>query len=289
MITKAIVTAAGYGTRFLPATKNVPKELLPVLNKPTIHYIVENLVEAGIKDIIIVTRFGNHSIEDYFDTTPALENYLVQKGKVEEAERIKKIYRMANFIFIRQNPNLPYGNASPLYSAKELIGNEPFIYAWGDDIILGEGAGTKEIISAFNKTPADVYLTALEVPEKEYSKLGMIQYNKETQDVLYFVEKPKTEESPSNLATVAPYILTPKIFNYLKPENVQQGKEFIFQEAFNPMIADGHKIKSIITSGKWLTTGDPLNYLKATFEIAMSRPDLKEDLKTYLKERFMSD
>lgn len=289
MITKAIVTAAGYGTRFLPATKNVPKELLPVLNKPTIHYIVENLVEAGIKDIIIVTRFGNHAIEDYFDTTPALESYLIQKGKAEEAEKVRKIYQMANFIFIRQNPNLPYGNASPLYSAKDLIKDEPFIYAWGDDIILGEGAGAKEVIAAFNKNPADVYLTALEVSEKEYSKLGMIKYSKDTQDVLYFVEKPKTEEAPSNLATVAPYILTPKIFSYLKPENVQPGKEFIFQEAFNPMIADGHKIKSIITSGKWLTTGDPLNYLKATFEIAMSRTDLKEDLLAYLNQRFSAN
>src|SRR5689334_7904140 len=124
-IEKAIITAAGYGTRFLPATKNVPKELLPVINKPTIHYIVEDCIKAGIKDIIIVTRFGNHAVEDYFDTTPALEIYLTEKGKLKEAEEIKKIYSAANFIFIRQDPNLPYGNASPTYSARNLIKDEP--------------------------------------------------------------------------------------------------------------------------------------------------------------------
>lgn len=132
IVTKAIITAAGYGTRFLPVTKNVPKELLPVINKPTIHYIVEDCIQAGIRDIIIVTRFGNHSVEDYFDTTPALESYLEQKGKHKEAKEIHDIYSSANFIFIRQDPDLPYGNASPLYSAKSLISKgESFIYAWG--------------------------------------------------------------------------------------------------------------------------------------------------------------
>lgn len=284
-IKKAIITAAGYGTRFLPATKNIPKELLPVINKPTIHYIVENLVNAGIEDIIIVSRYGNHAVEDYFDSTPALENYLNLKGKSEEAKKIKAIYEMANFIFIRQNSDLPYGNASPLYSAKNLINDEPFIYAWGDDIILGKGAGGPEIMSAFYSDPAEVYLTALEVETSQYNKLGMISYDKETKDVSYFIEKPELDKSPSNLATVAPYILTPEIFKYLDPTKIEKGKEFVFQDAFNPMIKDGLKIKAIITSGKWLTTGDPISYLKATFEIAMQRDDLREEITKYLKTR----
>lgn len=286
-VKKAIITAAGYGTRFLPATKNVPKELLPVINKPTIHYIVEDCLSAGITDIIIVTRFGNHSVEDYFDTTPNLETYLQEKGKLKEAEQIKEIYSSANFVFIRQDPNLPYGNSSPLYSARNLIGDdEAFIYSWGDDIILGEDAGVIELIDLFEKSQdMDVILNCTKVESDLYSRLGMVKFkDEETGLIERIIEKPRTEESPSDIASVSPYLFTPNIFKYLDPSSVEEGKEFILQEAIDKLCAE-EKVKACVTKGKWLTTGDPLNYLKATVEIALTREDLKDQFVEYLKKR----
>ena len=285
-ITKAIITAAGYGTRFLPATKNVPKELLPVINTPTIHYIVQDCIKAGIKDIIIVTRFGNHSVEDYFDTTPALESYLESKGKIKEAEAIHAIYSSANFIFIRQDPDLPYGNASPLYSAKSLIRqDESFIYAWGDDIILGENAGIEEIIQDYKNEYADVILNCTKVGEDQITKLGIVKFKNENTTLIdQIIEKPTLEQAPSNVASVSPYLFNAKIFDYLEPKKVEPGKEFMIQNAIDALCKEGI-VRANITKGTWLTTGDPLNYLKATVEIALSRDDLRDDFVEYLKTK----
>lgn len=285
-ITKAIITAAGYGTRFLPATKNVPKELLPVINTPTIHYIVQDCIKAGIKDIIIVTRFGNHSVEDYFDTTPALESYLESKGKVKEAEAIHEIYSSANFIFIRQDPDLPYGNASPLYSAKSLIQkDESFIYAWGDDIILGENAGIQEIIEDYKNEYADVILNCTKVGEDQITKLGIVKFkNNESTQIEQIIEKPTLEQAPSNVASVSPYLFNAKIFDYLDPLKVELGKEFMIQNAIDALCREG-VVRANVTKGTWLTTGDPLNYLKATVEIALSRDDLRDEFINYLKTK----
>lgn len=284
--TKAIITAAGYGTRFLPATKNVPKELLPVINTPTIHYIVRDCIEAGIQDIIIVTRFGNHSVEDYFDTTPALESYLESKGKIKEAEAIHDIYSSANFIFIRQDPDLPYGNASPLYSAKSLIGkDESFIYAWGDDIILGEGAGIQEIVKDYENNYADVILNCTKVADAQIPKLGIVKFkNENSNEIEQIIEKPTLETAPSNVGSVSPYLFNSNIFEYLDPTKVEPGKEFMIQDAIDTLCREG-VVRANITKGTWLTTGDPLNYLKATVEIALSRDDLREDFLEYLKNR----
>lgn len=286
MINKAIITAAGYGTRFLPATKNVPKELLPVINKPTIHYIVEDCINAGIKDIVIVTRFGNHAVEDYFDSAPALENYLLQKGKVKDAEEIHKIYSSANFIFIRQDPDLPYGNAAPLYSARNLLKEgETFIYAWGDDIILGENVGVKEIIQDFETTYADVILNCTQVEDSLITKLGIVKFKDQQSRIIeQIIEKPSLEQAPSKIASVSPYLFNSNIFEYLDPSKVQDGKEFMIQDAVDALCKKGI-VRANITKGIWLTTGDPLNYLKATVEIALSREDLRDEFLKYLKTK----
>ena len=284
-VTKAIITAAGYGTRFLPATKNVPKELLPVINTPTINYVVEDCIKAGIKDIIIITRFGNHSVEDYFDTAPALEMYLEAKGKMKEVEQIRELYSKANFIFIRQNPDLPYGNAAPLYSAKSLIGkDEAFIYAWGDDIILGEGAGVEEILTDYNAEYADVILNCTKVDEAMITKLGIVKFKGDTKVVESIIEKPTLNEAPTDIASVSPYLFNANIFDYLNPEQVEDGKEFMIQPAIDALTKSG-VVRANITKGKWLTTGDLQNYLKATVEIALSRDDLRADFTKYIKER----
>lgn len=286
-VTKAVITAAGYGTRFLPATKNIPKELLPIINKPTISYIVDQCVEAGIEDIIIVTRFGNHAVEDYFDSEPALEKYLIDKGKTELAEEIKGVYKGANFIFVRQNPDLPYGNAAPLYSVKKLIQDEPFIYSWGDDIVLGESVGVVELVKSYEKEPADVILNCLRTTPEEISKIGAeVRIKKGTKDqVEALPEKPPVEEVQSDLLSTAPYLLTPKIFKYLDPKKDVRTGEFLFQKGVEGIIADGGYVRASVTHGRWLTMGDPLNYLKATVEIALYRDDLRDKFIDYLKLR----
>lgn len=286
-VTKAVITAAGYGTRFLPATKNIPKELLPIINKPTISYVVDQCIEAGIKDIIIVTRFGNHAVEDYFDSEPALEKYLRDKGKDKLAEDIKEIYKGANFIFVRQNPDLPYGNAAPLYSVKDLIQDEPFIYSWGDDIILGEQVGVVELVNSYNANPCDVILNCLRTTPEEISKTGAEVRIKEgtTDSVASLIEKPPVDEVQSDLLSVSPYLLTPKIFEYLNPKKDERVGEFLFQKGVEGIMHNGGNVRASVTTGKWLTMGDPLNYLKATVEIALYRDDLKESFLTYLKSR----
>lgn len=286
-ITKAVITAAGYGTRFLPATKNVPKELLPIINKPTISYVVDQCVAAGITEIIIVTRFGNHSVEDYFDSSPALENYLLEKGKDNIVEAMKEIYTQANFIFVRQKQDLPYGNAAPLYSVKELVDDGPFIYAWGDDIILGENAGVAELIKLYKKEGGDAILNCVEKTKEEISKIGAAVKIKDgtVNEVEGIVEKPPVNEVPSNLLSVSPYLLTPKIFDYLDPKKDDKVGEFLFQPAVLKIIEDGGKVLASVSKGTWLTNGDPLNYLKTTVEIALSRNDLHDDFLTYLRNR----
>lgn len=283
-IKKAVITAAGYGTRFLPATKNVPKELLPIINKPTIHYVVEQCVNAGIKDIIIVTRFGNHSVEDYFDTTPTLEKYLLDKGKIKEAEAIKQIYSQANFIFVRQDPALPYGNASPLYSVKNLVGDDPFVYSWGDDFMFGENVGVSEVVELYEKQKSDVVLNCINADKSQVPKLGMVIMKAGSNVVDQIIEKPSLEQIVTNVCSVSPYVLSPIIFDYLDPTKVEPGKEFIFQTAIDQLTKTG-TVRAVISKGKWLTNGDPLNYLKSTVEIALANPEWKDEFMSYLKTK----
>lgn len=286
-VTKAVITAAGYGTRFLPATKNIPKELLPIINKPTISYVVDQCIEAGIRDIIIVTRFGNHAVEDYFDSTPTLENYLIEKGKDKLAKEIKEIYKGANFIFVRQNPDIPYGNAAPIYSVKELIGkDEPFIVSWGDDIILGKGVGVVELVKMYERQPAEVILNCKKTTSEEISRIGAeVRLKKGTNTVSDMIEKPKAERVKSNLLSVSPYLFTGKIFKYLKPKVNKKAGEFLIQDGINKTMKNGGVVRANITKGTWLTNGNPLDYLKTTIEIALSRKDLNGEFLEYLKSR----
>jgi UTP--glucose-1-phosphate uridylyltransferase len=178
-ITKAVIAAAGYGTRFLPATKSQPKEMLPIVDKPIIHYLVEEVVNSGIKDIIIVVRSGQVSLEDYFDSNPALEAELESKGKKDLLEEVQKIHKMANFIFVRQSSDLPYGSATPLLSATPIIEKgEPFVYMFGDDLTISENPITKQIIDAYEKEKADVALGVQEVSWDDVHKYGTVRYKK---------------------------------------------------------------------------------------------------------------
>lgn len=281
-VTKAVITAAGYGTRFLPATKTIPKELIPVINIPTIKYIVDNCVNAGIKDIIIVTRYGNHAIEDFFDSVPHLEKYLLDKGKVQEAESIKKIYSSANFIFVRQDQNLPYGSASPLYTVRNLLKDEAFVYCWGDDIVIGQDAGVVESVDLFLRSDVDATLFTTYVDDSLVTKLGMVLFEDNTDKVKKIIEKPSKDQIVSNYCSVSNIVFSPKILELLDPSEVKEGYEFMIQPFVDKLCAMG-KVNAVKTKGNWFTTGDPLNYIKATIAMALSREDLRDDVISFIK------
>lgn len=277
-VTKAIITAAGTGTRFLPATKNIPKELIPVINMPTLQFVVDECVASGITDIIIVTRFGHSAIEDYFDSSPELERSLVEKGKEEWAKRIREIYSCANFTFTRQNASLPYGNGSPLLSAKHLIDkDEAFLYLYGDDIVFGLPA-CKELIETYQKNGASAVLGVQEVDLKTVTPGALIKLKRGTKTrVERIVEKPPIEKAPSNLFSFGRYLFTYRIFDYLDPALTGKGNELWTAEAIDRLARDWKVVVKPI-SGKWFTTGDPAHYLEVIFEYASRNPELKDKL-----------
>jgi len=285
IVTKGIITAAGYGTRFLPATKNVPKELLPIIDTPIIHYVVEEFVNSGIKDIIIVTRYGSHAIEDYFDSLFELETFLKNTKKYEKLEKIRQTYKMANFAFIRQHKDLPYGNASPLLAAKSYIGNDNFALAFGDDIFVSEEPGMLQVKNAFINSDATLAMAVKQIPRKEMSKYGMVLIKKGTENIVEkIVEKPEYGTVDTNLAEFGRIILSPNIFNYLDVKKTGINKELWLIDAIDRM-SKKEKVIAQKVEGEWLTTGDPLKFLKATVELALRRDDLKGEFMKYLKKR----
>lgn len=283
-IRKAVIPAAGYGTRFLPMTKASPKEMLPVVDKPIIQYVVEEAVASGIEDIIIVTGANKRAIEDHFDHSLELENYLEKTGKLEQLEEIRKIARMANFIYIRQKG--PYGNGTPVLNAEHIIGNEPFAVLWGDEFIYAEPPRLKQMIEVFDKYN-DPVISAVKVPREYTNKYGIAKV-KPVEDKVFeieeIVEKPESADAPSELATHGAYILTPDIFEALRNTKVGQGNELWLVDGINSL-RDKHKIYAReIENGKYYDTGNKLEYLKANIDFALKREDINEPFKEYLKD-----
>lgn len=282
MITKGVIAVAGSGTRFLPATKTMPKEMLPIVDKPIIQYIVEEMVAAGITDIVMVTRWDKKTLEDHFDRNYALENELQKSGKLDRLQKIKHISELANFIYVRQKG--PYGNGTPILSARLLVGNEPFVYAFGDDLVKSKTSFTQQLIENHNKNGSMV-IGVQEVPKAEVSKYGILKVKEEKGALIVkdLIEKPKTEEAPSRLAQFGRFVLTPEIFEYLNVERLGKDGELWLLDGLLGFIQNGGKVTAQkIKDGQWLTTGDPLSFLKATIEYALSRPDIKKDFKKYL-------
>ncbi len=283
-VTKAIITAAGYGTRFLPATKVQPKEMLPIIDKPIIQYLAEEAVASGIKDIIIVTRAGLHSLEDHFDSAFEIEHQLEVNGKKDILEKLKWLTRMANFIYLRQTKDLPYGNGSPLLAAKHLIAkNEAFVYMFGDDLVKSKVPATKQLIQTFNKTRPHAVIGVQEIPWEEANRYGIVKYKKGTKinQIVKLVEKPAVEKAPSNMAVFGRFILTDKVIKTL--ENIPLGKdnELWLADALNKL-AQSDRVVATPIKGKWLTTGDPLRYMKAMVEFALERKDIGPAFEEYL-------
>lgn len=287
-VTKAVIAAAGYGTRFLPATKNQPKEMLPIIDKPIIHYLVEECVNSGITDIILVTRAGQHIMEDYFDNSLELEYSLQKSGKEDRLKQVQDIPKMANFIYVRQKKHLPYGNATPLYVAKDLIDDdEAFVYMFGDDMTLANTPVTKQLIDVYEQYKPAAILAVQEVPDEEVERYGTVEYKKDS-DIPYEIslgkEKLPVEEAPSNMAQFGRFVFTNEVLKEVDIDKTGKDGELWIIDILNRLAQrDETPVIAQPIQGEWLTTGDPLRYMKAMVEFALDREDLGEDFRDYLK------
>ncbi|MEM0230935.1 MAG: UTP--glucose-1-phosphate uridylyltransferase GalU [Candidatus Woesearchaeota archaeon] len=281
-IKKAVIPAAGLGTRFLPATKAMPKEMMPVVDKPAIQYIIEEAVASGIRDIIIITGRGKRAIEDHFDRSYELEAELSKKGNSELIREMEKISSMANIHYIRQGSPLGLGHA--VLKAREHIGDEPFAVFLGDDLVRSREPCMKKMIQIFARVKAPVVAVS-PVEMSEVSKYGVVKVKKEggLLRIEEMVEKPKREEAPSNLAILGRYILTPDIFEVLEKTKPGVNMEINLTDALS-FIAKKRGAYAYKIDGEWLTVGDKISYLKAVIKYALEREDVGPQLKQFLKE-----
>jgi UTP--glucose-1-phosphate uridylyltransferase len=290
-VRKAVIAAAGFGTRFLPQTKAMPKEMLPVVDKPIIQYIVEELCEAGITDIVIVTGYHKRTIEDHFDhTSTDLRHNLKQGGKLDLLEATKKISDLANFAYIRQKG--PYGNGTPLLNAAHLIGDEPFIYTFADDFFVARPSRFRQLLKIYDEKQASVLTCVRRDGAEDYKRYGYVAGKEIAEgliDMATIVEKPGTKAAaPSDLASVSGYIFEPIILEYLQKQlqTYNKDKEFMIQDSMQQMINDGHHIYGCeIQNGTFYDTGNPLDYLKTVFDFALERDDIGPELTDYLRNK----
>jgi len=289
-ITKAVIPAAGFGTRFLPQTKAMPKEMLPIVDKPVIQYVVEELVEAGITDIIMVTGYHKRTIEDHFDipSRELIENLKLGGEKKEHyIEEVKRVSDLANFIYVRQKG--PYGNGTPLMNVRHIVGDEPFIYTWSDDFIAASPSRFKQLLAAYDKYQSTCLASVRVTKDEEYDRYGFAggtEIEDGVMDVSEIIEKPGKANAPSNLANVSGFVFTPDIFEYLEQalKNLPDGEELYYNDALKQMLADQKKVYAIeIKNGKYYDTGNKMQYLKTVVEFALRHPDLNGDFRNYLK------
>jgi UTP--glucose-1-phosphate uridylyltransferase len=289
-VRKAVIAAAGFGTRFLPFTKAMPKEMLPLVDKPIIQYIVEELVAAGIEDVVIVTGYHKRAIEDHFDQiSMELGANLKNGGKHDLLNETHQISTLANFVYVRQKS--PYGNAGPLMDVEHLIGDEPFIYTFADDFVRAQPSRFQQLLQAHESNGGSVLTCIRRDEADDYKRYGYVG-GEQVQDHLYrlnaIIEKPgSADKAPSNLATVSGYVLEPSIFTYLHEELKNlTGGEFLIQPAMQKMMQDGLGIYGCeIQGGSFYDTGNKLEYVKTVFDFALERPDMRDELCEYLKDK----
>ena len=282
-IRKAVIPAAGYGTRFLPATKAMPKEMLPIVDKPIIQYVVEEAVAAGIEEIVIVTGWNKRSIEDHFDFPYALERYLRDVGKDKQAEEVRSIANMATFVYVRQKG--PYGNGTPVLNARLVIGDEPFAVLWGDEFIHSDPPRLKQMMDVWD-TYGKANISAVRVPESAVEKYGIADVSDVAPNVFKInalVEKPKVGEAPSNLAAHGAYIMPPRLFEILEKTPLGKGGELWLADAISQLAKEEDVYAVEIQNGKYYDTGNKLEYLKTVVEFGLKHPELNDDFRDFLK------
>ena len=292
-VTKAVIAAAGFGTRFLPQTKAMPKEMLPLIDKPIIQYVVEELVDAGIKDIIIIGSSNKRAIEDHFDLpSEDLLNNLRAGGEKKKhyIDEIEAIAGLANFIYIRQKG--PYGNATPIANAAHLIGNEPFIYTWADDFFVSSPNPTKQLLEVYEKYGGAVFACKPVEADDEYDRYGFVS-GEEVADgvrkVDAIIEKPGKANAPSDWASVSTYLLMPEIFPYIeKAAASHDAGELVMQPIMTAMMNDGLPYYARkIQNGRYYDTGDKLEYLKTVVDFGLSNEELGPGLREYLRKKII--
>lgn len=284
-IRKAIIPVAGFGTRFLPATKAQPKEMLPIVDKPVIQYLVEEAVASGIEEIIFITGRGKRAIEDHFDYSFELEYNLVEKGKNQLLEKVRQISNLANFAYVRQPK--PLGDGHAVLCARKLVNNEPVAVLFGDDLVDAKVPCLKQLIKVFEKYQAPV--VALEkVPKNEVSKYGVVAARKLAERVFEIsdvVEKPKASQAPSDLIIIGKYIITPEIFDELEKIKIQGNKEIRLADGLKKFLIK-NRIFGYQFQGRRFDCGDKLGFLKATVEYGIKHEEIGEEFKKYLRKRF---
>lgn len=280
-VTKGVIAIAGFGTRFLPATKATPKEMLPIIDKPIIQYIVEEMAASGIKDIILVTNWQKRSVEDHFDRSREIEKHLEEQNKLSILKEIRKIDKLANFIYVRQK--IGYGNGAPLLAVKSLVEHEPFIYAFGDDLVKSRRPFCAQLMDAYKQYNCSV-VGVQEVPPTEIHKYGIAEIIPGTDRIKTIIEKPTAKQTSSNLAVFGRYLLTPDIFPALQRTPVGKSGELWLTDTLRLMLKQYPIVVKKVKDGQWLTTGDPLNYFKTILVYAQDRPDLKQELANSLRQ-----
>lgn len=291
-IRKAVIPAAGFGTRFLPQTKAMPKEMLPVVDKPVIQYVVEEAVKAGIEDIIIVTGYHKRTIEDHFDrpSMELVENlHMGGPKKLPLLQATEAIADMANFVYVRQKG--PYGNGTPLLNVRHIVGDEPFLYTWSDDFIAAEPRSRfQQLIDVYEEYECSVLASIKATKKEDYDRYGFAggkQLRDGLIDVEEIIEKPGKDKAPSDLANVSGFIFTPDIFDYLDRANANlgEGNELYYNDALKLMLEDGKRVLATeIKGGKYYDTGNKLEYLKTVVEFALKHEEVSVDFRAYLEK-----
>lgn len=290
-VTKAVIAAAGFGTRFLPQTKAMPKEMLPLVDKPIIQYIVEDLVEAGIKDIIIVSNYSKRTIEDHFDQPnhDLIANLRAGGPKKQPyIDEVERIANLANFVYVRQKG--PYGSATPVLNASHLIGDEPFIYAFADDLIEATPNRFTQMIALYEEFGSSILPCIKVEHDEDFERYGILDGNMLREDVLEMsglTEKPGRANAPSDMASVGGYLLTPEVFPYLEraQKSLPEDEEFYLTTyVLEPMLRDGKRLLGCaLQNSKYHDAGNKLEYLKTVVEFGLKRADIGDEFRKYLQ------
>ena len=286
MIRKIVIPVAGYGTRFLPFTKSIPKEMLPIIDRPVIQYIIEEAVEAGIKEVVLVTGYSKRAIEDYFDYNLELEYLLEKSGKTEQKKLIRDISDSASFIYVRQKEQKGTGHA--ILQAKDIVGDEPFVVMWGDEVYMGKPSKLQQLVEVYNQVKAPVVFTMKRTNDDDYSRYGYIKIKKDMGNNLFeiseLIEKPGKAKAPSDHASLGCFIFTPEIFNILETQPPGKNGEIWLADAINTLAHQTPVYAKEIDNLTYFDCGNKLEYIKANLAFALERPDIAPGLKEYLKK-----
>jgi UTP--glucose-1-phosphate uridylyltransferase len=281
---KGVITIAGYGTRFLPASKAIPKEMFPIAGVPLLQYHVEDLVAAGITEIIVVARGGADIIQRHFTPTPDLEAHLEAQGKKDLLEEVQRLTRLADIVLVSQPEALPYGNGSPALAARDWLNpGEPFYYMFGDDIIIADTPVTQQMLDAFNTFQPAAVLAVQWVPDEETRLYGCIDLKPGSErEIARIIEKPHPGEAPSNWVQAGHFVFTQELFDVLRPQDTGRDGELWMADAVTELAARSTVIAQPV-EGRWMAAGDPVRHLKACIEVTLRRDDMRGELIEYLR------